>query len=246
MVFAIRKVLSYLRLMDLPHFFEPYEDATSLVLSSNTHHHIHHVLRMREGNEALIVNGKGNSAHIRLTQVSKKNCDYVLLSQQQHKQPHGKLHIAISFTKNLSRIEWFLEKACEIGIHVITPLHTHRTEKLFFKRDRFEKILQTAMLQSKQFYLPILHDTTSLEEVCKQEADVKCIAWCGEAEKKPLNTVLQKDKKTIILIGPEGDFTQEEVTLAQQQGYTPVSMGDTRLRTETAGVYACVAYNTAL
>ena len=137
-----------------------------------------------------------------------------------------------------------LEKATEIGIGQITPLLTKRGEKIHLKTERFRKILVSAMLQSQQTYLPVLHEPQSLEEVLIGKEEQRFVAWCSEdGERQALSTVMKPGKKTLILIGPEGDFTPEEVHLCLQHGALPVTLGPNRLRTETAGLYATVVYN---
>jgi 16S rRNA (uracil1498-N3)-methyltransferase len=157
------------------------------------------------------------------------------------------LHIAISFTKNPARIEWFLEKATEIGINRITPLVTKRSEKIHFKKDRFEKILVSAMLQSKQTFLPQLSEASPLETILEAKDTLKCIAHCeDDMDRIHLNQFIKPQKNTLILIGPEGDFTKEEIHLCLSKECRAVSLGDHRLRTETAGLFACVIFNAQL
>jgi 16S rRNA (uracil1498-N3)-methyltransferase len=136
-----------------------------------------------------------------------------------------------------------LEKTTEIGVAHITPLITKRSEKIFFKKERFEKILVSAMLQSQQTFLPILNEPIYFEEILKSTEPIKLIAHCLENEKKIMRDELKENTSTIILIGPEGDFTPEEINAAMQNNFIPVSLGNKRLRTETAGLYACVVFN---
>ena len=240
-------IIYYFYLMSFAYFFEDFVDDQAISLSESNTHHMVNVLRMKNGDQCWITNGKGTRVHVRLTAVSKRHCEIECVETILEAHPPSSLHLAISFTKNSSRIEWLLEKATEIGIGQITPLVTHRSEKHFIKKERFEKILISAMLQSQQTYLPHLHEAQSFEEVLMDDAEQKYIAWCEpHNEKVHLGSLLQKDKKTLILIGPEGDFTAEEVALSFQHGFKPVSLGHTRLRTETAGMYAVVVYNSSL
>jgi conserved hypothetical protein TIGR00046 len=222
--------------------FSPEESQPSL--SESLAHHLLHVLRMKPGNEIQLANGKGHVLHIRISSVSKKELSYEVLNSVFYEPPAYDLHLAVAFTKQSARNEWLLEKVTEIGVTTIIPLITERSEKVFVKKERYEKILQSAMQQSKQVYLPTIHQPTPVLELSMENFDVKCIAWCDEhAEKKPIRTLLQKHKKTLIMIGPEGDFTAEEVSLCLSKGCEPVSMGATRLRTETAAVVACSIFH---
>lgn len=233
--------------MSLAYFFNAFNDASDIQLDDSTIHYMYNVLRMKSGEQCWITNGKGLKCRVGISEINKRYAHLDVLEAISDTRELSSLHLAIAFTKNPSRIEWLLEKATEIGIGQITPLITHRSEKLHWKKERYDKILVSAMLQSQQTYLPLLHEATPIQTLVEQEADEKYIAWCDEHdEKKPLASCLKKNKKTIILIGPEGDFTQEEVDLCRTHGYRPVSLGPTRLRTETAGLYAVVAYNASL
>jgi 16S rRNA (uracil1498-N3)-methyltransferase len=158
-------------------------------------------------------------------------------------QDTRRITIAISLLKNSNRFEWFLEKATEIGVHAIIPLICKRTEKQKLREDRMQNILISAMLQSQQCWLPVLHKPIDYELIFRQEeiihASQKFIAHCIEEEKRNLADLVNETLSSqIILIGPEGDFTNEEVQLAIQNHFDAVSLGDTRLRAETAGVVA--------
>ncbi len=232
--------------MNRPYFYEKFTVASEIALSETSAHHALHVLRMKTGDELFITNGLGDLALFRIFNATKKECDIQLIELQPSDiEPRtSNLHIAISFTKNPARIEWFLEKATEIGIQTITPLLTKRSEKIYFKKERFEKILISAMLQSQQSFLPVLNEATSLEQVLKGSEDIKCIAHCEQDEKRiHLKDCIEAKKNTLILIGPEGDFTKEEIHLCLHQNCKPVSFGTNRLRTETAGLFACAVFN---
>lgn len=230
--------------MSIPFFYEPYSDAASLKLKEVSVHHAVNVLRMREGEYLWVTNGKGEQCYCKIISIGKKSCDIQVEKVLRFEQNVNGFHLAISFTKNPSRIEWLLEKATEMGIASITPLMTKRSEKTFFKKERFEKILISAMLQSQQTFLPELSETTSLEKIIESNIPQKYIAYCGdEVEKLYLESNFKKDTETLILIGPEGDFTSEEVHLCLQKDFQAVSLGKNRLRTETAGLYACAVFN---
>lgn len=230
--------------MSLPFFYEPYESNQPISLSDSNMHYILHVLRMQAEEECWIVNGKGIATKCKLVNVSKRSCNIEIIESKSEILPSSNLHLGISFTKNAARIEWLLEKITEIGIASISPLITKRSERIHFKKERFEKILISAMLQSQQSILPLLHEPITIQDIVKTTADIKLIAWCDEhTAKKPITAQFAKDKNTLILIGPEGDFTQEEVDLCINNGFKPVSLGNNRLRTETAGLYSVVVYN---
>lgn len=229
--------------MALPFFYEQFESPEFIQLSEASIHHIVHVLRMKKGEQFWLTNGKGIKCRTSLTEVSKRDCSIEILETVIEEKPTTHFHLAIAFTKNPSRMEWLLEKTTEIGIATITPLITKRSEKIFLKKERFEKILVSAMLQSQQTFLPTLNEPIKFEDFLYTNEEVKLIAHCIENEKLEMKDELQKAKATIILIGPEGDFTEEEIQLALSNNFKPVSLGNKRLRTETAGLYACVVFN---
>ncbi|SIO51720.1 RsmE family RNA methyltransferase [Chitinophaga niabensis] len=193
------------------------------------------VLRNEKGDKVLLADGRGTRYEAVITDDHRKKCVLQISGETAMPVPVPHLRIAIAFTKNTSRMEWFLEKAVEIGIAGIIPLLTQRTEKEKFKAERLENILVSAMLQSKQWYLPVLTEPMPFDKALGA-AGQKLIAHCLPDEKKHLLDVMLPGKDTLLLIGPEGDFTPEEITSALEKGCLPVSLGDTRLRTETAGV----------
>ncbi|MCC7029622.1 MAG: 16S rRNA (uracil(1498)-N(3))-methyltransferase [Chitinophagaceae bacterium] len=228
----------------LPFFYEHFDGAGPLTLSDANMHYILNVLRMKEGETICLVNGNGQRAEAILKHVTKRAADLEIAALSTDKQRSPHLHIAIAFTKNAARMEWFLEKAAELGIEQITPLLSHRSERTFFKKERFEKILVAAMLQSQQSILPVLNDPAPINEIVNLPDQQKYIAYCGlEYERQPLNEVLKAARHTLFLIGPEGDFTQDEVHLCLQHQFVPVQLGHNRLRTETAGLYVCTLFN---
>lgn len=224
--------------MSLPFFYEHFNPNELASLSEANQHYISHVLRMNTGEELFLLNGNGWKRRYRIDAISKRSCELSLLEEEYHPEPSFPLHVAIAFTKNASRMEWFLEKACEIGIQEITPLITSRSEKLHFKRDRWEKILISAMIQSQQNYLPLLHEPTPISDVISSSQGHKFIAHClPDQSKQSLYLPSSREEKTTILIGPEGDFTPEEIEAAITHQFHTLSLGATRLRTETAGLY---------
>ncbi len=205
---------------------------------------------MQKGQQIQITNGKGLLLTGEIISANKKATEVKILSTGNRQQP-TKITIAISLVKNSSRFEWFLEKATEIGVSEIIPLICERTEKQHFRYDRMKGILISAMLQSQQTWLPLLHEPVKFMEFIKKSLHQhKYIAHCSGEEKKQLSneTCLsgkhaQEPDNKLILIGPEGDFSKNEIDEALENNFIAVSLGSTRLRTETAGVVAAVLLN---
>lgn len=219
------------------------DTATVISLPEENAKHIIQVLRMKKGEEVYFTDGKGKLAKTTIIDDHKKHPQVQIISIDEIAQPTQHFSIAIALTKNASRFEWFLEKATEMGIAEIIPLKTHRTEKQHFRYDRMNNILISAMLQSQQFWLPKLWEPISFDEFMLNDFSKnephKYIAHCVGSEKVAFNSKLNKEQNSgLILIGPEGDFTEEEIETALSQQYLPVSLGDNRLRTETAGMVA--------
>ena len=230
--------------MQLPFFYEEnLPDSNQFILSEDTARHIVQVLRMKEGEQVMITNGKGQTLTAEIVLADKKKTEVKIKNKDFVCQPQPKISIAISLIKNANRFEWFLEKATEIGVSSIIPLLCKRTEKTHFREERMRTILISAMLQSRQAWLPELSVSKKINEFLKNDLqyDQKFIAHCLEEEKKELKDFkLNNSSSKVILIGPEGDFTKEEIDLALENNYIPVSLGETRLRTETAGMVAAV------
>lgn len=212
-----------------------------LYLPEEESQHAIKVLRMVEGESLEVIDGCGNLYHAEISIANHKKCGVKIIDTipEYHKRPFH-LHIAIAPTKNIERIEWFAEKVTEIGIEEITPIICEHSERKIIKHDRLEKILISAMKQSKKAYLPKLNEQCSFKDFMKvQRNGLLCIAHCYEQDKKMLSTTYKAGQDVTILIGPEGDFSEEEVKMALGINYIPISLGDSRLRTETAGVAAC-------
>jgi len=202
--------------------------------------HITKVLRKKEGDVLHITNGKGYLYKAKIIEANPKKCKAQLVSEEKVLPRLHTLHLAVAPTKMNDRFEWFLEKATEIGINQITPILCERSERKTIKPERLQRVLQSAMKQSLQTYLPRLNPMVSLEKFITEAAgELKFIAHCAKDEKVELKRRLQADKDVIVLIGPEGDFTENEIDMAYSKGYLPVSLGRNRLRTETAAIYAC-------
>lgn len=226
--------------MALPFFYEQQISGlhSHFTLSEETSKHCIQVLRMKTGAGLQLTDGLGNLYKASLLSEDKKKSVVLIKEHQIVHAPPQKTSIAISLLKNASRFEWFLEKATEIGVTEIQPLISQRTEHPRFRADRMNGILIAAMLQSQQVWLPILHEPMALADCIKQSNwPQKLVAHCEE-DAKQLIKDLRPCPETQILIGPEGDFTPEEIQLALDHQYLPVSLGDTRLRAETAGVVA--------
>lgn len=224
--------------MNLPFFFVPDLNKKQIVLDEDTSKHIN-VLRMMKGEEVLLTDGKGKKAKATIVDDNRKRCAVEISSIETEKEKEREVVIGISLIKNSSRFEWFLEKATEIGVSEIIPLVCARTEREKFRHDRMQNILVSAMLQSQQCWLPILHEPTDFGKAIHLPFENKFIAHCEPSNRQELTACRSPlATRSLILIGPEGDFTSGEIESALQNGFTPVSLGNTRLRTETAGVAA--------
>ncbi len=202
--------------------------------------HIIKVLRKKDTDILHVTNGLGFLFTTQITLASDTKCTVKIVNVEQIEKPNFQLHLAVAPTKLNDRYEWFLEKATEIGVSEITPIICEHSERKFIKTDRFEKIIQTAMKQSNQCFLPILNEPVAFGTfVAKQFVGQKLIAHCEETDKKSLKETLKIYENITILIGPEGDFSFKEINLAIENKFIPVTLGNTRLRTETAAIVAC-------
>ena len=223
-------------------FYNPKINKTALsfVFDKEESKHIIKVLRKKEGDILYVNNGLGCLFTTEITITSDSKCTVKIDSFKEQEKPKFHLHLAVAPTKMNDRYEWFLEKVTEIGIQEITPIICEHSERKVIKTDRFQKILESAMKQSLHYYLPKLNEPISFKEFIKKEISAqKFIAHCEETDKKSLKNELEIGKDVTILIGPEGDFSVKEIQLAIEKSFIPVSLGNTRLRTETAAVVAC-------
>ncbi|WP_281228900.1 16S rRNA (uracil(1498)-N(3))-methyltransferase [Flavobacterium aquiphilum] len=223
-------------------FYNPSIDKTteSFSFDKEESKHIVKVLRKKDSDILFVTNGSGLLFKTEITLASDSKCSVRILEIEKAEAPKQKLHLAVAPTKMNDRYEWFLEKATEIGIHEITPIICDRSERKVINTERFEKIILSAMKQCNQVFLPKLNPAISLKEFIKNEkSGQKLIAHCEETNKKSLKSILQPKTDYTILIGPEGDFSSKEIELALENNFIPVSLGETRLRTETAAVVAC-------
>ncbi|TSA26044.1 MAG: 16S rRNA (uracil(1498)-N(3))-methyltransferase [Bacteroidetes bacterium] len=224
-------------------FYSPAVSPSSHTFDKEESAHIVRVLRLKEGDSLHLTNGKGSLYECTISLADPKRCNVSLDSHTLFPPSPHPLHIAIAPTKNISRFEWFLEKATEIGVDAITPLICTRSERTIVKTDRLQKVLIAAMKQSSKTWLPALRDLQPFRELIRGPFNgQRFIAWCETETEALLQKVLIPDQPVLILIGPEGDFSDEEVGQAIAAGFTPVSLGSSRLRTETAGVVACVVF----
>ncbi|REG99613.1 16S rRNA (uracil(1498)-N(3))-methyltransferase [Flavobacterium aquicola] len=223
-------------------FYNPTIDeaTTSFSFDKEESKHIIKVLRKKDSDILHVTNGLGLLFKTEITLASDNKCTVQILSFEKTEVPKYKLHLAVAPTKMNDRYEWFLEKAAEIGIHEITPIFCDRSERKVINIERFEKIILSAMKQCNQMFLPKLNPAISLKEFLKiEQTGTLLIAHCEETNKKSLKSVVIPNTDYTILIGPEGDFSSKEIELALENNYIPVSLGETRLRTETAAVVAC-------
>lgn len=223
-------------------FYNPNIDKTteSFSFDKEESKHIIKVLRKKDTDILFVTNGLGLLFKTEITLASDNKCTVKILSAEQAEVTKYRLHLAVAPTKMNDRYEWFLEKATEIGVHEITPIICDRSERKVVNRERFEKIILTAMKQSNVLFLPKLNEAITFKEFAKLKNDgLQLIAHCEETNKKSLKSVLKPNENITLLIGPEGDFSDKEIALAIENNYVPVSLGNTRLRTETAAIVAC-------
>ena len=223
-------------------FYNPEitKDTTQITFDKIESKHIVRVLRKKERDILHITNGFGFLFEAKITIASDKKCmaEIIFVEEKPKPWPYY-LHIAIAPTKNNDRIEWFLEKATEIGIDEITPIICSNSERRYIKLDRFEKIIQAAMKQSLKFTLPKINEPVKFTDFINQDFDgTICIAHCEDQQKNTLKSVVNPSEKTTILIGPEGDFSSAEIKKSLDKKFIPISLGESRLRTETAGLVA--------
>lgn len=225
-----------------PFFFEEnLALSDEFILSEPSSRHAVQVLRMKEGDQIIITDGKGQSLTAEIIFADKKKTKIKVIENTYTERTAPVCAIAISLIKNTNRFEWFVEKATEIGVSSIIPVYCQRSERTNFKLERIKSILISAMLQSQQSWLPEISEPVKFFDFINGNGyEQKFIAHCLPEEKRELRNVVERNSSKIILIGPEGDFTKEEIETAIGQNYIPVSLGETRLRTETAGIVAAV------
>ena len=222
-------------------FYSPFVTKGTNLLGEQESWHCTRVLRLEVGGTIHITDGLGNLYECVILIADPKKCIVNVVDIKTGYLKRGNhLHIAIAPTKSVDRFEWFLEKATEIGIDEITPLFCAHSERIRIKTERLEKIIVAAMKQSLKAYLPKLNEATDFRKfISKNIPGQKFIGYCESGKEEDLQKVYQKGSDALILIGPEGDFSSEEIIQAKNEGIIPISLGKSRLRTETAGIVAC-------
>jgi 16S rRNA (uracil1498-N3)-methyltransferase len=220
-------------------------DSTAYLLSEEESKHAIRVLRMEAGSEVQLVDGRGGFYTAKIADAHPKRTLLQIISiQQAYGKRNHYLHIAVAPTKNIERLEWFLEKATEIGIDEVTLLLCQRSERKDAKIERLNKIITSAVKQSIKAYHPVLNALTSFDQLIRTPFNgQKFIAHCLPEGKVALASALQLKSSCLVLIGPEGDFSEKEIADALQYGFQPITLGNSRLRTETAALEACFEVN---
>lgn len=224
-------------------FYSPdlYSDTVVYRFDKEESKHIVRVLRKKEGDTIFITNGKGYLFSCEIVLASEKKCEVKIQNSKFFEPNNYHLHLVVAPTKLNDRYEWFLEKATEIGVHEITPIICEHSERKEIKTERFQKIILSAMKQSLQYYLPKLNEPISFSDYINTTHQGQLfIAHCEETDKRELKAEIAPQKSVTVLIGPEGDFSEKEIKTAVSAGFMPVSLGENRLRTETAAVYTAV------
>jgi len=214
--------------------------AEEFALNEKSSRHIVQVLRMQAGEDLRLTDGKGLSVLAIIREANKKRCLVKIAEKQKQDEPRRKVQIALSLLKNTARFEWFLEKATELGVSEIIPLKCARTEKQQFRMERLQGILESALIQSQQVWMPVIHDPQPFTEWIEQaQAHQKFIAHCDPGAKRKLREITDTTLSSqLIGIGPEGDFSEEEIKKAIDNGFMAVDLGEHRLRSETAALAA--------
>jgi len=226
-------------------FYEPKIKET-LCLGEEESQHCVQVLRAQIGGTIEITDGRGTLYQAEIVNPNRKHCEVKIVSESRPEPLHeGRVHIAIAPTKNIDRLEWFIEKATEMGVDEITPLLCRFSERKVVNDERLQRVMVAAAKQSLKVTYPVIHSLKKFEDfIASVNADDRLIAHCeggyaANDEKHALQHCLTRGHSVVIMIGPEGDFSPEEIALALNKGYRPISLGKARLRTETAGLVAC-------
>jgi 16S rRNA (uracil1498-N3)-methyltransferase len=228
-------------------FYTPdIQESPLYTLNEEESRHCSKVLRLGVGDHVCLVDGRGGLYQAEISESGKRHVQLSILEHtRNYHRRNYRIHIAIAPTKNIDRLEWFLEKATEIGVDEITPIICSHSERKIVKADRLEKVITSAVKQSLQAYHPVLNPTISFAQFLQQELPpIKMIAHCIDDEKRVfMSDVVKPAASYLVLIGPEGDFSPEEIQAAIEAGFIPLTLGNTRLRTETAGLAACFELN---
>jgi len=226
-------------------FYAPDLNTEDCFLNEEESRHCIKVLRLQKEDTIEIIDGKGNFYHAKITAPDPKKTQFqILQTQHEFGKRNHYLHIAVAPTKNIERLEWFVEKATEIGIDEITPILCQRSERKIINHERLNKVITSAVKQSLKAYHPKLNQLCTLSSLIKAQDDSqKWMAHCAGTEKVSIKEALLPQKKYLILIGPEGDFSPQEINLALENQYEAITLGNSRLRTETAALEACFEVN---
>jgi 16S rRNA (uracil1498-N3)-methyltransferase len=228
-------------------FYSPDIVLPEITLSPEESAHCVRVLRLGTGEKVQVIDGNGGYYNAVITLPDARHCKLMVTETiKKQERRNYSVHVAIAPTKNMERFEWFIEKSVEIGIDTITPMLCHHSERRVLKTDRLERLIISTMKQAIIPTHPILHELTGFKEFIKKQGKNNTdlfIAHCEETDRKKLSEVCSPGKNTLVLIGPEGDFSPDEIRLALDHHFVPVSLGQNRLRTETAGVVACHTVN---
>jgi len=225
-------------------FYTPQISGEFYTLPEEESKHCVRTLRKKEGDVIDLTDGKGSFYNAQITLANPKRCEIKILSTKVQEETAFKIEMAVAPTKNINRFEFFLEKATEIGIEGVTPLSCRFSERKNIKPERLKKILVSAMKQSQKAFKPYFGDLTKFEDFVKQEfTGQKFIAHCYSSPKQTLKSAYKPGSNALIMIGPEGDFSEKEVELAKENGFVEISLSEARLRTETAAIVACHTIN---
>ncbi len=216
------------------------ENQKTFVFDKDESKHIIKVLRKKDNDILHVTNGLGFLFETKIILASDSKCTIEIVKWTEFEKPKTYLHLVVAPTKMNERYEWFLEKATEIGVQEITPIICDNSERKIIKMERFEKIILSAMKQSNQYFLPKLNEAILFKDFISIELQgQKFIAHCEDTNKKVLKNEVKNNENITVLVGPEGDFSLKEIELALKNNFAPVSLGNSRLRTETAGIVAC-------
>lgn len=224
-------------------FYQPLIPTGVHYLDAEESRHCVKVLRKRSGEELRLTDGKGSFYSATIVKADPQQCTFQIAKQEEVASLPYSIHIAMSPTKNADRIEWFIEKATEFGIDEISLLDCEHTERSFIKKERLDKVAISAMKQSLKARIPVIHELRKFSAIIELSAQQKFIAFVDQTNPHHLQQLASANQHYLVLIGPEGDFSKDELTLALQNGFQKVSLGNSRLRTETAGLAACHILN---
>ncbi|MDR0420376.1 MAG: 16S rRNA (uracil(1498)-N(3))-methyltransferase [Prevotellaceae bacterium] len=224
-------------------FYSPDITGTNYCLNESESRHCCSVLRLTVNDLIYLIDGCGNFYTAKIVDLSSKKCIVNIVDvKNNYERRTYRLHIAIAPTKSIDRFEWFLEKATEIGIDEITPIVCEHSERQILKIERLKKVIVAAAKQSVKAFLPEINEITDFKTIIEKQFDgKKLIAHCYDSEKIHLQKIIQPRENVLVFIGPEGDFSKTEIQLAKQNRFVEISLGKSRLRTETAAVHACSA-----